>query len=515
MQKRSYFLSRYFLIVINIIPLCIVAWLAFKPIPLKTADIQVHQSTFPDSVTHHVQIINGKKYAYTTTVGTIILEDAQHHPTATMSYTANVLDNIDAIKRPITFFYNGGPGSSAMLLRMASFGPKRVILNNHAPVSPAPYKLVDNKYTLLDKTDLVFIDMPGTGFGRLLGKSKPADFYGVDKDANAFTSFIQTYINTNHRWNSPKYLFGESYGTTRTAILANKLQQQGMQINGVILLSSILNYGLMDDHEGIGDWGYILYLPSFAASAWYFHQASYHPESIDVLLKEVEHFALTEYLEALAQGSKLPPERFHAIAKKLEKYLGINASYIEENNLRLATKQFSSILLSKKNLHLGRYDARFTISSLGKPFRDSLESNPDSTMVTIKNCILTMTKQYYSQDLHYSNSLDYLPKVRVYKQWNFKHEHQRIVNSAHDLSNAMIINPYLRVFSANGYYDFATPFFATIYTFNHLVIPESLEKNITIKNYSGGHMIYLDPKSLAQLKEDLDKWYDEENFRHP
>lgn len=491
--------------VIFVIFILLCSFLIFKGIifPLST-----EQKNTPDSITHHVKIIDGKKYAYTTQIGTLTIYDHNHNPSATLSYTADTLDNTSAKKRPITFLYNGGPGSSAMLLRMASFGPKRVILNSQKSTPPAPYHLVDNQYCLLNKTDLVFIDMPNTGFGRLMNKSKPTDFYGVDKDVDAFTSFIQQYIQLHHRWNSPKFLLGESYGTTRSAILANNLQHHGIQLNGIILLSSILNYGLIDDHQGIGDWQYILYLPTFAVTAWHFHHAPYHPKSLNILLNEVEHFALTEYLEALAQGSALHEDRFHAIAKKLAYFLGIPASYIEQKNLRLSAGQFASSLLRKTEQYIGRYDDRFVFLSTGKQLSLSGELNPDPAMVTIRDALISATEQYYSQDLHYSNPLPYRPGIRIYSQWNFRHGKQRFVNSSIDLVNAMIENPYLKVFSGNGYYDLATPFFATIYTFQHFHIPSSLQKNITIKSYSAGHMIYLDSKSLVKLKSDLDEWYD-------
>ena len=465
-----------------------------------------HSST-PDSITHHTLTLQGKKYAYTTRAGTLTLYDTQHHPTAKVFYTADTLDNFSSKKRPITFFYNGGPGSSSMLLRMASFGPKRIILNNHKAVSPAPYRLVDNKYSLLDKTDLVFIDMPGTGFGRLIGNSKPSDFYSVDKDAAAFTHFIKHYVNVNHRWNSPKFLFGESYGTTRTAILAHELQNQGIQLNGVILLSSILNYGLMGNKAGIGDWQYILYLPSMAAASWYFHQSDYHPSSLTSLLAEVEHFALTDYITALAQGSQLSTETFHAIAQKLHRYLGLSQKYIENNNLRISSGKFSATLIREKQEKMGRFDARFTLFSV-KNDDNSSKISPDSTMVTIKDAVLAMSNEYLHKDLHYQSSIPYLSGLSIYKKWNFRHGDQWLVNSSFDLINAMIDNPYLRVFSASGYYDFATPYLATVYTFQHMNLPPALNKNITQKFYASGHMIYLDPGSLKQLRQDLGEWYD-------
>lgn len=494
-MNRSKRISIALLLLFICIAIIITTWFTSK-------EKQAH-----DAITHHTLTLHGKKYAYTTHAGTITLYDKEHNPTVRMFYTADTLDNTSPDTRPITFIYNGGPGSSAMLLRMASFGPKRVILNNYRAVPAPPYHMVDNEYSLLDKTDLVFVDMPGTGFGRLVGKSKSSDFYGVDKDVNAFSHFIQQYIQKNQRWNSPKFLYGESYGTTRSGILVNELQHQGIQINGVILQSAILNYSLMTERTGGGDWPFVLNLPSLAATTWHFHRSTYHPASLSNLLKEVERFAMTEYVEALAKGSTLSKKELYAVAKKLHRYLGISTQFIVHTNLRIPAGQFSGILMRKYNERLGRFDSRFALYALNKG-KPSFETTPDAANLTIKSAVLAENDEYLKTTLGYKTSLPYLGNVKIYKDWDFTHGDQFVVNASYDLATAMVENPSLRVFSANGYYDLATPFFATMYTLQHLNLPPKLENHITYGFYSAGHMIYVDPVAIKQFRQDLGNWYD-------
>lgn len=477
-------------------------WLFLTPHHKKN----INQILAPDSISHHQLSLHGKKYDYTSTAGTITLVDHHEHSTVNMFYTAETLDGVPSEERPITFFYNGGPGSSSMLLRMASFGPKRVVLDGPHPVRPAPYKIIDNPYTLLDKTDLVFIDMPGTGYGRLTPNANPHHFHSVDGDVEAFCQFIQAYIDKNHRWNSPKFLFGESYGTTRTGFLVNQLQHKGTQINGIVLQSSILNYGLMGDRTSGGDWQYVLYLPSLAATAWHFHHADYHPKHLSELLNEVETFALTDYLKALAQGSKLPQKDFEYIQQKLHQYLGLPDSYIRKKNLRIPSGDFTYSLFNKNNERLGRFDTRFVLYSLdrGKP---SSDIGPDPTNTTIRSAIVAANGEYIQHNLDYHPSVPYKTTLQMYKKWDFRHRNQFVANAAFDLANAIVENPYLQIFSANGYYDLATPYFGTVYTFNHLGLPQTLQKNITYGFYHSGHMIYLEELNLAQFRKDLEVWY--------
>src|SRR5579863_2048081 len=290
-----------------------------------------------DAVTQHTISLGGKTYSYTARAGTIALDDDKGHTTCRMFYTAYAVDGADPRTRPVTFLYNGGPGSSTIWLRMGSFGPMRVPVGDARPTPDAPFNLIDNQYSLLDRTDLVFVDAPDTGFSRIVPPGKPSDFYGADQDVRAFGQFVSRYITTFGRWNSPKFLFGESYGTPRSAMLVRYLQRQGIGINGVVLLSSILDFSLDWDINftpttiGGGDWAFPLYLPTEAASAWYHHMLPGPTTTLPALLPQVEDFAMHEYLNALAQGAKLSPAAYNDVVEKLHQYTGLSDSYIRQS----------------------------------------------------------------------------------------------------------------------------------------------------------------------------------------
>jgi carboxypeptidase C (cathepsin A) len=463
-----------------------------------------------DSVTQQSITLDGKIYPYTARAGTIELQNAQGVVTCRMFYTAFTLDGADHNSRPITFFYNGGPGSSTIWLRMGSFGPMRVIAGDAGPSANAPFNLVQNQYTLLDRSDLVFVDAPDTGFSRIVPPGKPDQFFGVDQDMRAFGQFISRYVSTFDRWNSPKFLFGESYGTPRTALLANYLQRQGMGINGVVLLSSVLDFSLNWDVNftpvaiGGGDWAFPLYLPTEAAAAWY-HNALPGPQTtLQALLPEVEQFAMGEYLNALAQGAKLSPATYNNVVAKLHRYTGLSETYIRQSNLRIPYWRFTTELLRNSGQTLGRYDSRYTSYALDRiadrPEFDATDSAIDASFVGAGN-------YFMRQILRYNTTLEYRPITSLFRQWDWKHNGNLPTNTAQDLARAMTFNPGLRVFSANGYYDFATPFFATVYTLDHLSLAPALQSNITYGFYESGHMVYLHPAALTAFHGDLERWY--------
>jgi carboxypeptidase C (cathepsin A) len=463
-----------------------------------------------DAVTHQSLTLNGKTYAYTSRAGTIALEN-QGKPGAKMFYTAFTVDGVDSRTRPVTFFYNGGPGSSTIWLRMGSFGPMRVQLADAGGAANAPFHLVPNQYSLLDRSDLVFVDAPGTGFSRVLGKTD--QYYGVDQDMRAFAQFVNHYVSAFGRWNSPKFLFGESYGTPRTAVLVNNLQNQGVGINGVVLLSSVLDFNLDWDINftpvavGGGDWAFPLYLPTEAAAAWYHHVLPGPQTTLDSLLPQVEQFAMGEYLNALAQGSNLSPQTYNDVVAKLHQYTGLSDQYIRRSNLRIPYWRFTTELLRDSGQTLGRYDARYTSYALDKvadrPEFDATDSAIDAAFVGAGN--------YYIRDLlRYNPSDEYLPLAfGINRQWDWKHNGNLPTNTAQDLAHAMTFNPKLHVFSANGYYDMATPFFATVYTLNHLSVAPAVQNNISYGFYESGHMVYLHPEALARFHDDLERWYGE------
>jgi carboxypeptidase C (cathepsin A) len=464
----------------------------------------------PDAVTKHSLTLGGKIYPYTARAGTIALQDDKGDVNCRMFYTAFTLDGVDPRTRPVTFLYNGGPGSSTIWLRMGSFGPMRVQVGDATSTPNAPFSLVENQYSLLDRTDLVFVDAPETGFSRIVGSGKPSEFFGADADVGAFAQFVSRYITAFGRWNSPKFLFGESYGTPRSAMLVNKLQQQGIGMNGVVLLSSVLDFSLDWDVNftptaiGGGDWAFPLYLPTEAAAAWYHHALPGPPTTLDALLPQVESFAMAEYLNALAQGARLAPGTYNDVVAKLHQYTGLSGRYIRDSNLRIPYWRFATELFRNSGVMTGRYDARYTSYML-----DRLQERPDfdASDSAIDSAFVASGNVFVRDILGYRTDLIYRPTYNVFRQWDWKHNGNLPTNTAQDLAAAMAFNPNLRVFSANGYYDFATPFYATVYTLNHLTLPPELQRNISYGFYESGHMVYLHQQALAQFHDDLERWY--------
>ncbi|MGH7736834.1 MAG: S10 family peptidase [Candidatus Tyrphobacter sp.] len=466
----------------------------------------------PDAVTHHTIVLHGHRYAYTARAGTITLKDDHADPTCRVFYVAYTLDGANPNGRPVTFLYNGGPGSSTMWLHMGSVGPKRVVTNSNATQTAGPpYRIVDNPYSILDRSDLVFIDMPDSGFGRIIGKGKPADFFGVDPDVAAFAQFIERYITKFDRWNSPKFLFGESYGTTRSANLVNYLQNAGITVDGVVLQSSILSFALdwSSDPTGIGggDWLFVLYLPTEAATAWYHHAVSYRG-GLQSFTAAAAHFAVTEYLDALAQGSALSAPAYDNVLAKLHYYTGLSQQYLRNSNLRVPYWRFESELLRERGKIVGRLDSRFETWAL-----DRTEESPDwdPTDAGIDAPYTTAVNEYLREDLHYNPPLLYRSSVydiiAASGGWNWKHNGTKTTNVAVDLAQALTYNKNLRVFSANGYYDFATPYYATVYTLTHLGLVPAIQRHISFGFYPSGHMIYLNVPSLSMYHDDLERWY--------
>ena len=425
-------------------------------------------------------------------------------PTARMSFFAYFKQNANAENRPITFFYNGGPGSSTVWLHMGSLGPKHVVTSGDEHLPAAPYKMVDNANSLLDVSDLVFVDMPGTGFGRLMGKDPEKAFWGVDEDANAFARFIGRFITRFNRWNSPKYLFGESYGTTRSAVLADILENdKSIDLNGVILLSQIFNFTTDIDfpqgNPGV-DLPYALGLPTYAATAWYHKKLPQQPAELEPFLKQVEEFAMGAYSHALAQGTDISAEEKQATAEKLHEYTGLPTAYIVKANLRVNGGEFEKSLQDDQDLTTGRLDTRFSGPTLD-PLSQFAEYDPQSS--AISSAYVSLFNQYVRKDLKYGEGQTYLPEAQFGgNEWDMKHRGNPIeLNVAVDLAEAMKTNPRLKVMVNGGYYDLATPFFAAQYEEKHLPIPQSLAKNIEFDWYESGHMVYVNDASLKQLHD--------------
>jgi len=480
-----------------------------------------------ESTTSGAVTVGGHRIDYQAVAGTIVVhpdgfddapqtaddKKAGKNPDAeaSMFYVAYFKKGAAPGSRPVTFLYNGGPGSSTVWLHMGAFGPRKVVTNDHTHTPAAPYQLVNNDDSLLDASDLVFIDAPGTGFGRIAGKDKEKAFYGVDEDAHAFAQFIKAFLSKYGRWNSPKYLFGESYGTPRSAVLSNMLQSdESIDLNGVILLSQILNFDLSVDgpetNPGI-DTAYEVALPTYAATAWYHHKLPANPKDLDTVIQKAEVFAMGPYAYALAQGSSLSPKARKDIAQKLHGFTGLPVDYILRANLRISGGVFEQHLQQDSDTTTGRLDTRFsgpTMDPLGK------ESDYDPQSASISSAYVSAFNSYVREMLDYGKGLTYKPEINVFKYWSFKHKQPGqhfafpgATNTMPDLATAMKYNPDLKVLLAGGYYDLATPFYEGWYEMHHLPIPDKLQANIEYRYYPSGHMVYANAESAKKLHDDV------------
>jgi carboxypeptidase C (cathepsin A) len=452
-------------------------------------------------------------------------KDETANPTAeaSMFFVAYFKKGADRGTRPITFLFNGGPGSSTVWLHMGAFGPKRVITLDDSHTPAAPYDMQNNDYSLLDASDLVFIDAPGTGFSRIAGKDKEKAFWGVDQDEHAFAEFITAFLTRYGRWNSPKYLFGESYGTPRAAILVNDLEtNRAVDFNGVILLSQILNFDMSADgpqfNPGV-DLPYQLALPTYAATAWYHNKLPNKPKDLVPFVHEVERFAMTDYALALQSGSSLSPQRRNAIAQKLHEYTGLPVSYILKADLRIDGGEFDKNLQDDNGMTTGRLDSRFSGPSMD-PLSKEADYDPQSA--AISSAYVSAFNDYVRKSLNFGQDKVYKPLIDVFKFWDFKHQPpgvpfalQQSTNVMPDLASAMKYNPGLKVLLNGGYYDLATPYYEGWYEMHHLPIPASLQNNIEYRYYQSGHMVYAHQDSLKELHDNVAAFIREtDNVKH-
>lgn len=497
-----------------------------KPDKDAQADAPDATLTTPQSSTSEGSVsVEGKSVSYQAVAGTLVLHgsgDKEHEPTVSMFYTAYFKKGAKAGGRPVTFIYNGGPGSATVWLHMGAFGPRRVVTADDSHTPAAPYQLVNNDYSLLDASDLVFIDAPGAGFSRLIADDKDSTkraeqmkdrekaIYGVDGDGHAFAQFITQFLSKYGRWNSPKYLFGESYGTTRSAVVANLLtNEDNVDLNGVILLSQILSFDNSIDgpetNPGV-DQPYWLALPTYAATAWYHHKLPSPPADVETLIAEVEQFATGEYAQALIAGSQLDAARKQAIAEKLYQYTGLPAAYWVKANLRVSGGMFEHELQADDDTTTGRLDTRFSgpaLDPLGK------ESDYDPQSSAISSAYIAAFNDYVRKDLKYGDGQTYREYADI-PRWDMAHRapgsHEALQQSTNvmpDLATAMKTDPNLKVMLNGGYYDLATPFFAAQYEMRHLPIPDSLRQNISYHWYPSGHMVYAHVPSLKLLHDNV------------
>jgi carboxypeptidase C (cathepsin A) len=472
--------------------------------PVAAAETPKEES----SVTEHTIRIGGRTIPYRATVGSILLRDDKGEPTALLYYTAYTRSDVqDLDHRPLAFLYNGGPGSSSVWLHMGAFGPRRVVTTDADYTPPPPYTLEDNENSLLDVADLVFIDPVGTGFSHAVGKAKDSDFWGVDEDVRSLAQFITEYVSRNNRWNSPKFLIGESYGTFRSVALGAYLQSRvGMYLNGIVLISSVLDLGTISFHPG-QDLPYVFYLPSYAAAAWYHRMLKDRPTDLNAFLTQVRQYAAGPYAQALMKGARLSAAEKQAVARELSRYTGLSEDYWIKANLRVTLPQFMAELQRSRALVTGRLDARFS-----GPMIDLLSEfggyDPQSEAVT--GAFTAAFNRYIREELKFGQGKTYkISADGAGRQWNWRRQGRGgfgfpgSPNVMDDLVQAFVTNPGLRVEVENGLYDLATPFFATEYTMDHLSLPESARGRIVLKYYEAGHMMYLHRPSLQELKANV------------
>ncbi len=454
------------------------------------------------SQTKHSIQIGGKEVKYTATAGTMLLKKEDGTATASIFYIAYIKDDVpDTSRRSLTFAFNGGPGSSSVWLQIGALGPKRVMMDPQGNPLPPPYKLLDNEYSILDVTDLVFIDPVSSGYSRAIPEQDAKNFHGLTGDIESVGAFIRLYTTRNGRWTSPKFLAGESYGTTRAAALSGHLQlEQGMALNGVILISTVLNFATISFDRG-NDLPYMLYLPSYTATAWYHKKlAKDLMASQRKAMEEAAQFASHEYSLALLKGDTISPEERSQIVQKLARLTGLSPKYIDESNLRVPIFRFTKELLREERRTVGRYDSRLEGIDL-----DATSATPeyDPSYASVFAPFTAAWNQYVRTELKWESDLQYEILTGRVRPWNWADYSNRYVNVSDNLRQAMTQNRDLRVFVANGYYDLATPFYATEYTFNHLGLDPSLRSHVTMDFFEAGHMMYTYRPSLEKLKADL------------
>ena len=488
-----------------------------KPEEKKTEDKKEDKPAAVDNLvtSKHSVRIGGKTIRYTVTAGTMILKEETadrekeaegEKPKAQIFFIAYTKEGVnDPSNRPLTFSFNGGPGSSSVWLHLGVLGPRRVLMKDDGELPKPPYQLKDNEYSILDETDLVFIDPMNTGYSRPVAGEKPKEWHGFKKDIESVGDFIRLYATRYNRWLSPKFLIGESYGTTRASGLSGYLQERhGMYLNGLMLVSAVLDFTTLDFNVN-NDQPYIMFLPGYTATAWY-HDVLKPHRPLQTWLKEAEEFALGDYAKALLRGSSLSKEERTDIVEKLSYFTGISEQFIERSNLRINDQHYFKELLRDRGLTVGRLDARL----IGRD-RLGVTERPeyDPLLTNIMGPYTAAFYDYIRRELKFESDLPYEILSGFVHPWSYREFENAYVNVAETLRSAMTYNPYLKVYVANGYYDLGTPYFATEYTFNHLGLDESLRGNVTMGYYEAGHMMYIHIPSLKQMKNDLSKFIKE------
>ena len=472
----------------------------------KTDKDVVKASVEEDDLTVRRSIaFRGRTLGYMVTPGHLTIRNDKGEPTASMFFVAYTIPS-PARPRPVTFLFNGGPGSSTMWLHMGSFGPVKVDASAPETIAGPPFRYGANPDTLLDLTDLVFIDAPTTGLSREIGKAEPKDFFGVDKDLDAFTRTIQRYLTKYHRWNSPKFIIGESYGTTRAAGLSNSLLDAGVQLNGITFVSTVFNFA---DFQG--DQSLVNFLPTYAADAWYHGKIANKPP-LAAFIQQAREFASGPYAGALQKGNSLGEQEKQSVAQQMAQLTGLSPDYILRSNLRVQPDRFRRELLRDRHQIIGRIDSRY-VGTEPDNVGEGTDYDPQGSAIT--GAFVAALNDYLFRDIGYKTPLTYRPNnygaVFGDSPWEFTHKapdgKQQIADTSSDLANAIRQNPRMKILSVNGYYDLATPFHGAEYEFKHMALEPQLQGNIRYTYYPAGHMMYIDPVSSRQLKADLTAFY--------
>ncbi len=454
------------------------------------------------SVTTNSVTIGGKHVKYRATAGTMVIRDEEgkaHVSFFFVAYTS--LETNAPGERPIMFSFNGGPGSSSVWLHLGLLGPRRVHLREDGSMPAPPFRLMDNSFSLLDVSDLVFLDPVSTGFTRTVPGEDPHKYHGVDQDLESVGDFIRLYTTRYKRWDSPKFLIGESYGTTRAAGLSGYLEHRfGLYLNGIALISAVLDFSTISPDAG-NDLPYIMYLPTETAVAW-FHKKL--PPDLQAdrakALRESEQFATGDYAHALMQGRGLSAAERHKTIAKVARLTGLPEHYVDLANMRIHVSRYFKELLRDDRLVVGRYDGRVVgpdLDPTGGP------GDYDPSYVSVLGPFTATLNDYVRRDLKFESDLPYEILTGKVFPWDYNDARNHYLNVAETLGDTMTHNPYLKIFVANGYYDMATPYLATRYTFDHMGLPENLQTNVSMGYYDAGHMMYVNQPSLEKLKRDL------------
>lgn len=455
----------------------------------------------------HAIELGGTRLEYDATASTVHLRDDKGRPRASIFSVAYVRAGDARPERPVTFCFNGGPGSSSVWLHLGAFGPKRVAFPDPAAPPPPPHRLVDNESSLLDLTDLVFIDPVGTGYSRALGRGKTTDFLAARADTESVADFVRIWTTRHRRWNSPRYFAGESFGGTRVASLVPYLADRGMFANGALLISPALDFGALEFGPD-NDLPSVLYLPTYAATAWYHGKLDPRPADLRAFIASVREFAITRYAPALFRGARLPRAERESLVAELARMTGLSPGWIERNDLRIDNGRYAKELLAESGLVVGRLDSRFVGHDLDRG-RDSLAEDPSFSAP--HGPYSALLNEYVRGELGFEEERPYeVLNMKVNESWTWempKGKTGGYLNVVGELRRAMLANPHLRVFFANGLYDMATPFFAAEHAASHLGAEAHVRKNLTEAFYDAGHMMYLHAASRLQLKEDLRAFY--------